>query len=194
MLLIEADGKALFAEYGIAVPRSVTAPRVMAGLTRPPTPRRSWSPSASGDAQRSGAAWPGQARPLTLATPPGPGPWMVKAQVPVGGRGKAGGVVRCATRPRLDTTLHRLLGSRLKGHQVDACLIEQAVTGEERYLALMVDAASYGVRVIYSAQGGVDIEQSGAGAGQICRARHGRHRRHRRAHGRARTAGLARRH
>ena len=26
---------------------------------------------------------------------PGHGPWMVKAQVPVGGRGKAGGVVRC---------------------------------------------------------------------------------------------------
>ena len=29
---------------------------------------------------------------------PGAGPWMVKAQVPVGGRGKAGGVVLCETR------------------------------------------------------------------------------------------------
>ena len=32
----------------------------------------------------------------------------------------------------------------------------------------MVDAASYGVRVIYSAQGGVDIEQSGAAQGRLC--------------------------
>ena len=55
-----------------------------------------------------------------------------------------------------------MLGTRLKGHQVEACLIEQAATGEERYLAVMVDAASYGLRVIYAAQGGIDIEQSPA--------------------------------
>ena len=61
-----------------------------------------------------------------------------------------------------------MLGSRLKGHQVDACLIEQAATGEERYLGVMVDAASYGLRVIYSAQGGVDIEQSGSAQGRLC--------------------------
>ncbi len=61
-----------------------------------------------------------------------------------------------------------MLGSRIKGHQVDACLIEQAVAGEERYLAIMVDAANYGFRVIYSAQGGVDIEQSGSAQGRPC--------------------------
>jgi len=102
------------------------------------------------------------------ASPPGDGPWIVKAQVPVGGRGKAGGIIRCTTHAEIGAALHRLLGSRLKGHQVDACLIEQVVTGEERYLALMVDAASYGVRVIYAAQGGIEIEQSGAGAGELC--------------------------
>lgn len=138
MLLIEADGKALFAEYGIAVPPGVTVPRVSAG---------------EGHAPR---------------VIPGEGPWVVKAQVPVGGRGKAGGVVRCTTPSDIDATLHRLLGSRIKGHQVEACLIEQAVRGEERYLALMVDAASYGVRVIYSAHGGIEIEDSGAGAGELC--------------------------
>jgi succinyl-CoA synthetase beta subunit len=62
----------------------------------------------------------------------------------------------------------RLLGNRLKGHRVDACLVEQAVSGEERYLAVMVDAASYGFRVIYSAAGGVDIEQSGSAQGRLC--------------------------
>jgi succinyl-CoA synthetase beta subunit len=93
---------------------------------------------------------------------------MVKAQVPVGGRGKAGGVVRCASRQDVAAAVTRLLGSRLKGHQVDACLVEQAVAGEERYLAVMVDAASYGLRVIYSAAGGIDIEQSGAAQGRLC--------------------------
>jgi succinyl-CoA synthetase beta subunit len=99
---------------------------------------------------------------------PGAGPWMVKAQVPVGGRGKAGGVVRCTSARDVAAAVGRLLGSRLKGHQVEACLIEQAAGGEERYLAIMVDAASYGLRVIYSARGGVDIEASGTAQGRLC--------------------------
>lgn len=99
---------------------------------------------------------------------PSDGPWIVKAQVPIGGRGKAGGVVRCDTPQDVAAAVHRMLGQRLKGHQVDACLVEQAVTGDERYIAVMVDAASYGLRVIYSSQGGVEIEQSGAAQGRLC--------------------------
>jgi succinyl-CoA synthetase beta subunit len=132
VLLIEADGKALLAEYGVAVPEATMA-----------------IDAAIGDL-------------------PGEGPWVVKAQVPVGGRGKAGGVVRCELPQDVAAAVQRLLGRRLKGHQVDACLIEQAVAGEERYLAIMVDAASYGLRVIYSAAGGVDIEQSGSAQGRLC--------------------------
>jgi len=132
VLLIEADGKALFVERGIPVPGSVLA------------------------------------RAAPVVGLPGIGPWVVKAQVPVGGRGKAGGVLRCASSQQVDAAVRQLLGSRLKGHQVGSCLVEQAVEGEERYLAVMVDAASYGVRVIYAAQGGVEIEQSGAAAGRVC--------------------------
>ena len=102
------------------------------------------------------------------ATCPGEGPWMVKAQVPVGGRGKAGGVARCQLPQDVAAAVQRMLGSRLKGYQVDACLIEQTAAGEEHYLAIMVDAAGYGLRVIYSAQGGVDIEQSGSAQGRLC--------------------------
>jgi succinyl-CoA synthetase beta subunit len=132
VLLIEADGKALLAEYGVAVPEATLA------------------------------------TDAAIADRPGDGPWLVKAQVPVGGRGKAGGVVRCDTSQDVATALQRMLGSRIKGHQVDACLIERAIAGEERYLAIMVDAANYGFRVIYSAQGGVDIEQSGSAQGRPC--------------------------
>jgi succinyl-CoA synthetase beta subunit len=99
---------------------------------------------------------------------PGDGPWMVKAQVPIGGRGKAGGVVRCELPQDVAAAVHRLVGQRLKGHRVETCLIEQAVTGEERYLSVMVDAASYGLRVTYAAHGGVDIEQSRSAQGRIC--------------------------
>jgi succinyl-CoA synthetase beta subunit len=131
MLLIEADGKALFAEHGIPVPDGVMVTGVVPPL-------------------------------------PGGGPWMVKAQVPVGGRGKACGIVRCDTHAEVETAVAGLLGRRLKGHRVDACLVEAAARGEERYLAVMVDPASYGLRVIYSAQGGVEIEQSGSAQGRLC--------------------------
>lgn len=98
----------------------------------------------------------------------GTGPWIVKAQVPVGGRGKVGGVVRCDTLEAVNEALVRLLGSRLKTHRVNTCLIEPVAAGTERYLSIMVDAASYGFRVMYAADGGIDVEQSGAVKGLVC--------------------------
>jgi succinyl-CoA synthetase beta subunit len=141
LLLIEADGKALLAEHGVTVPVGILITEAAVGDPR---------------LNRPGASLPGE------------GPWMVKAQVPVGGRGKAGGVVRCASAREVAAAARRMLGSRLKGHQVATCLVEQAAEGEERYLAVMVDAASYGLRVMYSARGGVDIERSGSAQGRLC--------------------------
>jgi succinyl-CoA synthetase beta subunit len=99
---------------------------------------------------------------------PGRGPWMVKAQVPVGGRGRAGGVVRCTSAAEVGIATKRLLSARLKGHAIDTCLIEQVTEGEERYLAIMVDAVGYGLRVIYASQGGMEIERTGAIEGRLC--------------------------
>jgi succinyl-CoA synthetase beta subunit len=141
VLLIEADGKSLLVQHGIAVPDGVLVTDVSIGDPRVKSP---------------GASLPGD------------GPWIVKAQVPVGGRGKAGGVVRCETPQDVAAAVHRMLGHRLKGHEIGACLIEQAVVGHERYVAIMVDAASYGLRVLYSAEGGIDIEQSGTAHSRRC--------------------------
>ena len=99
---------------------------------------------------------------------PGAGPWMVKAQVPAGGRGKAGGVVRCADAGEARAALARQLGLRIKGHAVESCLIEQTAPGAERYLALMLDPAAYAVRVLFAAEGGVDVEQEAAVASRQC--------------------------
>lgn len=98
----------------------------------------------------------------------GTGPWLVKAQVPIGGRGKAGGIVRCVSLDAVNEALSRLLGLRLKGHLVESCLIEAAVSGAERYLSIMVDPSSYGLRVMYAAEGGMEIEHAGAVQGVVC--------------------------
>jgi succinyl-CoA synthetase beta subunit len=91
---------------------------------------------------------------------PGDGPWVVKAQVPVGGRGKAGGVAVCRTRQEVADAVRRMIGKPIRGHVVRACLIERAVEGVEAYVSLVVDAAEGAVRVMYSGDGGVDIEQA----------------------------------
>lgn len=104
------------------------------------------------------------------AEPDGPGPWVVKAQVPAGGRGRAGGIIRCATPAEVAAALRSLLGRRLKGHTVEACLVERAVQGAEHYLAVAIDPAGHGLRVISSACGGIDVEREGAALSRPCAA------------------------
>ncbi len=93
--------------------------------------------------------------------PPGlpPGPWVVKAQVAVGGRGKAGGIRKTTTEAETLTAAAEILRTRIRGLPVRGCRIEQQVRGAaETYLSLMVDAAEAGVRVMLAPRGGVDIE------------------------------------
>jgi succinyl-CoA synthetase beta subunit len=88
-----------------------------------------------------------------------PGPWVVKAQVPVGGRGKAGGIRMADTRDDVAADVAALADARIRGHAVRGCRVEQRIAGgREAYLSLMVDPAGAGVRVLMSATGGVDIE------------------------------------
>jgi succinyl-CoA synthetase beta subunit len=95
-----------------------------------------------------------------LPSLPGDGPWVVKAQVPVGGRGKAGGVAICGTRQEVTDAVRRMIGQSIRGHVVRACLIERAVEGIEAYVSIVVDAGEGAVRVMYSGDGGIDIEQA----------------------------------
>ncbi len=92
-------------------------------------------------------------------------PWIVKAQVPVGGRGKAGGV-RSADGPEaLSAILPEILGMRIGGHPVRSCRVEQAVAAEtEAYLSLSVAPEQGGVAILMSAQGGIDVEHGGTEA------------------------------
>ena len=91
--------------------------------------------------------------------------------MPVGGRGKAGGVVRCETQADGAGRAASGCSARtIKGHAVQSCLVEAAVAGaDEYYLSLMLDPAQYGVRVTLLREGGVDVEQTaGRGATAAC--------------------------
>lgn len=88
-----------------------------------------------------------------------PGPWIVKGQINTGGRGKAGIIRKADTLQEIANHTYSVLGATVKGRRVNSIRIEQRVdAAEECYLAFMVDPAAAGVRVIMSAQGGMEIE------------------------------------
>jgi len=97
-----------------------------------------------------------------------PGPWVVKAQVAVGGRGKAGGIRKTTTESETLAAAAGILRKRIRGLPVRGCRIEQQISGAvETYLSLMIDAAQAGVRVTLAPRGGVDIEALSAQPGLI---------------------------
>lgn len=87
------------------------------------------------------------------------GPWIVKGQISAGGRGKAGLVRKAATTQETASCVRAMLGAIIKGRRVETVRIEQQIdSAQESYLAFLIDPAAGGVRVILSAQGGMDIE------------------------------------
>ena len=86
-------------------------------------------------------------------------PWIVKGQIAAGGRGKAGLIRKAASLWELDEINGDMLGKTVKGKRVESVRIEEQISdAEEVYLGLLVDAVAGGVRIIVSAQGGVEIE------------------------------------
>src|SRR5205814_5793492 len=84
----------------------------------------------------------------------------VKAQVQVGGRGKAGGIKLAANSDEARTHAENILGMDIKGHVVKVLWIETASDIEEEYYAsFTLDRAAKLHLGMLSAQGGVEIEQ-----------------------------------
>lgn len=89
------------------------------------------------------------------------GPWMVKAQVATGGRGKAGGIVAADSVANVEAAIARLSGSSIRNHPVRGFRVEQQLRdAEEVYLSLSVDPTSSMVRLLLSTAGGVDVEMA----------------------------------
>ncbi|MEW9572298.1 ATP-grasp domain-containing protein [Rhodanobacter sp. Si-c] len=90
---------------------------------------------------------------------PGGGAWVVKSQVDVGGRGKAGGIGFASSKEDIAAFVHQHADAAIRGHKVAGFRVEEKIAfAYEVYLGFMVDAAQRGVRVLLSAQGGVDVE------------------------------------
>src|SRR5437868_15149185 len=87
-------------------------------------------------------------------------PVVVKAQVQVGGRGKAGGIKLAANADEARTHAEAILGMDIKGHVVKVVWIERASDiAEEYYASFTLDRAAKLHLGMLSAQGGVEIEQ-----------------------------------
>lgn len=88
------------------------------------------------------------------------GPVVVKAQVHVGGRGKAGGVKLAQTPDEAEQVAGQILGMNIKGLTVEKVLVAEAVSYErEIYLSAILDRGSKRITMIASAEGGVEIEE-----------------------------------
>jgi len=85
---------------------------------------------------------------------------VVKAQVKVGGRGKAGGVKLAETPEDAREKAAAILGMDIKGHIVHKVMIAQAAPIEsEYYLAILLDRANRNFLVMASVAGGMEIEE-----------------------------------
>jgi len=85
---------------------------------------------------------------------------VVKAQVKIGGRGKAGGVKLAESADDAFEKSKVILGMDIKGHTVHKVMIAQAAPIEsEYYLAILLDRAARSFLVMASVAGGMDIEE-----------------------------------
>lgn len=100
----------------------------------------------------------------------GNGPWVVKAQIHAGGRGKAGGVKFCKTTDDVKAAAAGMLGKRMETYQsagvalpINLVLVTEAGDiAKELYLSVLVDRDTRSITYIASSEGGVDIEQVAA--------------------------------
>jgi succinyl-CoA synthetase beta subunit len=87
-------------------------------------------------------------------------PTLLKAQVPVGGRGKAGAIRRVEQAKEAPSVVDELLVSRIKGHPVQALLAEDPLeVRRELYVAYLIDKQANMPLLMASSAGGIDIEE-----------------------------------
>ena len=132
MDLVEFQGKQLFARHGVPVPPPGAVARTVEEAV-------SAAEAILGD---------------------GASAVVVKAQVKVGGRGKAGGVKVVTSVEDARAAAEAILGLDIKGHTVNVVYLEPASDiAEEYYLSVLHDRVNKGDLIICSRQGGVDIEE-----------------------------------
>jgi succinyl-CoA synthetase beta subunit len=129
--LFEYEGKQLFADHGVPIQQGKVAT----------TPQQAREIAAE----------------LIAAGKPGV---VIKAQVKVGGRGKAGGVKLASDPDEAEAKAERILGMDIKGHTVRAVLVAEDIDiAQEYYLSFLLDRADRTFLSMCSVEGGVEIEE-----------------------------------
>ncbi|MEM1563962.1 MAG: ADP-forming succinate--CoA ligase subunit beta [Candidatus Bathyarchaeia archaeon] len=101
-----------------------------------------------------------QAREITSRLNP---PLVVKAQVPVAGRGKAGGILFANSVNEVEEAVEKLLSMQIKGIPVRSVWVEEKIQAKkELYFGMTVDRFSQSYIAIASPEGGMDIEEVAA--------------------------------
>jgi succinyl-CoA synthetase beta subunit len=87
-------------------------------------------------------------------------PLILKSQVAVGGRGKAGAIVKCNTPVEVGSKFQELKNKKIKGELPGSILLEQAVDiRQEIYISLFLNRGKRSYSLICAAEGGVEIEE-----------------------------------
>ncbi|MBM3331223.1 ADP-forming succinate--CoA ligase subunit beta [candidate division WOR-3 bacterium] len=87
-------------------------------------------------------------------------PVVIKAQVLVGGRGKAGGVKKVESHDQVESVAGSIIGMDIKGLRVNKVLVSECVDiRSEAYVGIVVDRATRAPVLMASAAGGVEIEE-----------------------------------
>src|SRR5262245_59249640 len=103
----------------------------------------------------------GSAAALETARPQLPPRLVFKAQVPIGGRGKSGGIAFARAEDDLPALFHKLQAQCIDGLPVESVLIEERVEyARERFIALTVEDG--GLQMMLGRDGGIDVEDSAA--------------------------------
>ncbi|HZD92476.1 MAG TPA: ATP-grasp domain-containing protein, partial [Pseudolabrys sp.] len=98
------------------------------------------------------------------------GPCVVKAQVPTGKRGKAGGIKLAKTPQEAQQVAGQILGMTIGDYTVERLLIEeQGKIAREFYAAVLHDTAARKPLILFSTEGGMDIEEIAAAKPQAIR-------------------------
>ncbi len=102
------------------------------------------------------------AKDLPELEPYFPLPWILKAQVPVGGRGKAGGIKKIESKEEYETIARQILSMEIKGNKVPFLRAEPAIDiRQEFYLSLTLSRQRRKVMMTVGREGGVEIENMG---------------------------------
>lgn len=87
-------------------------------------------------------------------------PVVIKAQVLVGGRGKAGGILFADNTEEANAKIEELLKKEIKGEKVEKVLIEDKLPiKKEYYIGIVIDRTEKKPVIMFSTEGGVDIEE-----------------------------------